>query len=240
MPVYKYRAATKAGDVVEYRTEASNRFVLMKKLKNNNLQPISVTTINVKSSKKVNKQKRNIESNNSVLKQMRAEQIEKNLSKKDNWYKRLDNKLQQNRAIKKRDIVVFTQNFYLLKKANFNNIQALTTVIDTIENQTLRTIVEDILLGVEAGENMYVTMELLSSTCFSNKSFSLSNLLCLISSGIWFSILSAMVPTLLEYININICSKFTFLTTSNVSSKSASVSPGNPTIISVENNTSGI
>ena len=163
MPVYKYRAATKAGDVVEYRTEASNRFVLMKKLKNNNLQPISVTTINVKSSKKVNKQKRNIESNNSVLKQMRAEQIEKNLSKKDNWYKRLDNKLQQNRAIKKRDIVVFTQNFYLLKKANFNNIQALTTVIDTIENQTLRTIVEDILLGVEAGENMYVTMEYYAS-----------------------------------------------------------------------------
>lgn len=163
MPLYKYRAATKAGDVVEYRTEEPNKFVLMKKLKNNELQPISITTINVKAGKKVKKQKRNIESNNSVLKQMRAEQIEKSMNKKDNWYKRLDDKLQKNRAIKKRDIIVFTQNFYLLKKANFNNIQALTTVMETIENQTLRTIVEDILLGVEAGENMYTTMEYYSS-----------------------------------------------------------------------------
>ena len=66
------------------------------------------------------------------------------------------------------------------------------------------------------------------------------NLLCFISSGIWFSILSALVPTLLEYINIKICSKLTCFTTSIVSSKSSSVSPGKPTIISVENTTSGI
>lgn len=31
--------------------------------------------------------------------------------------------------------------------------------METIENPTLRAIVEDILLGVEAGENMYTTME---------------------------------------------------------------------------------
>ena len=60
------------------------------------------------------------------------------------------------------------------------------------------------------------------------------------SSGIWFSILSATVPFLLEYININTCSKPTWFTTSNVSSKSSSVSPGNPTIISVVSVTFGI
>ena len=54
-----------------------------------------------------------------------------------------------------RDIRVFTQNFYLLKKANFNNIHALSTVIQTTENPRLRTILEDILAGVE-GRRIYV------------------------------------------------------------------------------------
>lgn len=159
MPAYKYRAATRTGDIVEYRTDAPNKITLLKKLKNNGLYPISVISINAKSDKKVKKQKRNIETSNSVLKQVRAEQIEKSMNKKESWYKRLDEKLRKNQAIKKRDIQVFTQNFYLLKKANFNNIQALSTVIEAIDNPSLKVIIEDILLGVEAGENMYTTME---------------------------------------------------------------------------------
>jgi type II secretory pathway component PulF len=58
-----------------------------------------------------------------------------------------------------RDIRVFSQNFYLLKKANFNNIHALSTVIETTENPKLKAILEEILSGVESGEFMYTTME---------------------------------------------------------------------------------
>ena len=47
----------------------------------------------------------------------------------------------------------------MLKKANFNNIHALSTIIENTENPSFRAILEDILLGVEAGENMYSTME---------------------------------------------------------------------------------
>ena len=46
-----------------------------------------------------------------------------------------------------------------MKKANFNNIHALKTIIDSTENITFKGILEDILAGVEAGENMYTTME---------------------------------------------------------------------------------
>ena len=81
MPIYKYRAATKAGDVVENRIDAPNKYALLKKLKNNDMYPISVVSINVKANKNINKQKRNIEANNSVLKQVRAEQIEKSMNK---------------------------------------------------------------------------------------------------------------------------------------------------------------
>ena len=55
--------------------------------------------------------------------------------------------------------MVFTQNFYLLKKANFNNIHALNTLIESTENLSFRGVLEDILAGVENGENMYTTME---------------------------------------------------------------------------------
>ena len=67
--------------------------------------------------------------------------------------------LSKTERITPRDLVIFTQNFYLLKKANFNNIHALRTIIESTENVTFKGILEDILAGVEAGENMYTTME---------------------------------------------------------------------------------
>lgn len=43
--------------------------------------PIFVEPLHVRSDKKIKKQKRNIETSHSVLKQVRAEQIEKNINK---------------------------------------------------------------------------------------------------------------------------------------------------------------
>lgn len=162
MPVYKYRAATRKGDVVENRVEVANKYLLLKKLKQSDLLPISITSIHVKSNKKINKQKRNIETTNSILKQVRAEQNMRNLREKSFSYK-VTTFLNKAKRITKKDIKVFTQNLFLLKKANFNNIHALSTVLETVENQTLKAIIEDILLGVEAGENMYTTMEYYAS-----------------------------------------------------------------------------
>ncbi len=59
--------------------------------------------------------------------------------------------------------MIFTQNFYLLKKADFNNIHALNTIIQSTDNITFKGIIEDILAGVEAGEYMYTTMEYYSN-----------------------------------------------------------------------------
>ncbi len=159
MPTYRYKAANQAGDIVTFKTDAANKMDLLNKLKKNGMYPISIKLVSRKKEKAVQKQKRNIETSNSVMKQLRAEQIEQNLNKRENFITKTMNFIKKNRAIKKRDVLIFTQNFYLLKKANFNNIHALTTVIETIENPLLKEIIEDILLGVEAGENMYTTME---------------------------------------------------------------------------------
>lgn len=163
MPLYNYKAANSKGEIVHNRkVEAISKFVLLKKLKENGLLPITVTQIKVsnRASKIMKKQKKNVESSNSVLKTVREQEIAKNVTSKGNSFTEKAKKaLFSNVNITNRDIVIFTQNFYLLKKANFNNIHALSTIIETTENDSFKAIIEDILLGVEAGENMYSTME---------------------------------------------------------------------------------
>lgn len=162
MPLYIYKAVDRKGQVIRNRVEEINRFVLLNKLKKNGFMPIKVTQIQM--SKKANnirkKQKKNIERSGSVLKTVRERQANMNTMSKAEIFKRDAKRiLFSNIKISNRDIVVFTQDFYLLKKANFNNIHALSTIIESTENPSFRAIIEDILLGVEAGENMYTTME---------------------------------------------------------------------------------
>lgn len=159
MPIFIYKAATKNGQVVTNRVEEINRFILLRRLKNNDLLPISVTQINARGSKTLKKQKRNVESSSSILKNIRSKEIEKSMmSRKERIKKALFSNVTSSKITNK-DLVIFTQDFYLLKKANFNNIHALSTIIESTENPSLKGILEDILLGVEAGENMYTTME---------------------------------------------------------------------------------
>ena len=159
MPIFIYKAATKNGQVVTNRVEEINRFILLRRLKNNDLLPISVIQINARGSRTLKKQKRNVESSSSILKNIRSKEIEKSMmSRKERIKKALFSNVTSSKITNK-DLVIFTQDFYLLKKANFNNIHALSTIIESTENPSLKGILEDILLGVEAGENMYTTME---------------------------------------------------------------------------------
>lgn len=162
MPLYMYKAITEKGQILRNKVEAQDKFELLTKLKNNGFTPIKVTKI--KLDKKITKQnlkkKKNIETKDSILKTVREQALlKKNTTKEEGFWQKVNKVLFTNNKIKSRDIVIFTQNLYLLKKANFNNIHALSTIIETTENPILKDIIEDILLGVEAGENMYVTME---------------------------------------------------------------------------------
>ncbi len=153
-----YKAVTKTGVVVKNKVESPSRQNLIKSLKNGNLMPISIEQISYRSNNKQKKQKRNVTDVQEIMKNVNTTQLgvqKKTLTTKEkvNLYFAKTEKITQ------RDLVVFTQNFYLLKKANFNNIHALDTIIKSTENVSFKGILEDILAGVEAGENMYTTME---------------------------------------------------------------------------------
>lgn len=161
MAVYIYKAVTRDGTIVRNKVDELSKYALMKKLKDNQLLPISVTPVRTKvTAPGVTRRKKNIETSDSILKTIREQEpLRKNLSSKDKFFIKAKEVLYAGTKVKQRDIVIFTQNFFLLKKANFNNIHALSTIIETTENPTLKAIIEDVLLGVESGENMYTTME---------------------------------------------------------------------------------
>ena len=163
MPEYIYRAVTSKGQIVRNRVEDVNKNTLIKKLKSNDLLPISIVQVAYRSKKnKVNR--RNMMDIDDIMKQadsaniMRGRQLAKPTLKE-----RVNIALAREEKITTRDVIVFTQNFYLLKKANFNNIHALSTIIDSTENLSLRGVLQDILAGVESGEYMYTTMEYYSN-----------------------------------------------------------------------------
>lgn len=162
MPTYMYKAVTKTGLIVRNKVESASRQGLIKMLKGNNLVPISIEQISYRSKKTPKKQKKNITDIQEIMKNINTTQIGVK-SKTQTTKEKINLYLAKTEKITQRDLVVFTQNFYLLKKANFNNIHALSTIIESTENITFRGILEDILAGLEAGENMYTTMEYYSN-----------------------------------------------------------------------------
>ena len=163
MPQYIYKAITKDGVIVKNKVESVNKQTLIKKLKAGDLLPIDV----VEASHGINKNriiaKKNIANVDEVLKKSKSATINQGRENKVSLAERVNSALSTQQKITQRDLMIFTQNFYLLKKADFNNIHALTTIIQSTENFTFRGILEDILAGVEAGEYIYTTMEYYSN-----------------------------------------------------------------------------
>ena len=168
MPKFEYKALTPQGKTVKNTIVESSKNACVRKLKRTGLIPITVRPtfdMNITTSKQDISKRKNLKSAEEIKQEVA---IRKMASKKKNQSMTLKQKLNtsvtlMSQKITSRDIRIFTQDFYLLKKAHFNNIQALTTVIQNTENESLQHILEDILAGVEAGEFMYTTMEYYSS-----------------------------------------------------------------------------
>ena len=163
MPEYVYRAVTRKGQIVRNRVEEASKQTLIKKLKQNDLMPIDV-----RQSAYVNKNKKKVRRNSIDMNEIMKTASSSNILTRDarteiSLAERVNVALAGTQKITNRDLVIFTQNFYLLKKANFNNIHALNTIIESTENLSLKGILQDILAGVEAGEYMYTTMEYYSN-----------------------------------------------------------------------------
>lgn len=159
MPEYVYRAITKEGVIVKNRVESGNKQTLIKRLKEGNLTPIDVVQVGY-GRKKVNTKRKNVTDIDEIMRTANSSSVIQGRGrKKQSFVEKVNLAISKQEKVTTRDIMVFTQNFYLLKKADFNNIHALSTIIESTENLTFRGVLEDILAGLEAGEYMYTTME---------------------------------------------------------------------------------
>ena len=156
MPVYVYRAVTDKGLIIKNKVEEGSKQALIKRLKNNGITPIEIIQVAYKGQ---TKKKKNVTNIQDIIKNVNTAQIDRTQKSQLSAIEKMNLYLAATEKVTVRDIVIFTENFYLLKKANFNNIHALNTIIQSTENITLKGILEDILAGVEAGEYMYTTME---------------------------------------------------------------------------------
>ena len=164
MPEYVYRAITKEGVIVRNRVDSPSKQTLIKRLKAGELLPINIVQVGYGLGKKKVARKRNVTDIDEILKTANSSTIVQGRArKKQSTQEKINLALNGSQKITTRDIMIFTQNFYLLKKADFNNIHALNTIIQSTDNITFKGIIEDILAGVEAGEYMYTTMEYYSN-----------------------------------------------------------------------------
>ena len=128
MPEYVYRAITQEGVIVRNRVESGSKQALIKRLKEGNLLPIDVVQVGY-GKKKVNTKRRNVTDIDEIMKTANSSSIVQGRGrKKQSVVEKINLALSKQEKITTRDIMVFTQNFYLLKKADFNNIHALSTI----------------------------------------------------------------------------------------------------------------
>ena len=163
MPEYTYKAVTKQGQIVKNKVEETSKNNLIKKLKKNDLLPIEVVQVSYKSQRSKNNKKNIIDIDEVMKTANSASVFQGKAGTRPTMKEKVNLILSAGQKITIKDIIIFTQNFYLLKKANFNNIHALNTIIRSTENLSFKGVLEDILAGVEAGEYMYTTMEYYSN-----------------------------------------------------------------------------
>lgn len=160
MPIYRYRGITEKGLIVNNTIEAESKQKVITQLRENGIMPIEILQRGLASRKK--KTRRNMAQAKEIFKEVSVAQIatkNEKIKNKSDFSEKMSRYFETTKKITTRDIVIFTQDFYLLKKANFNNIHALSTIIQSTENPSFKAILEDILAGLEAGDYMYSTME---------------------------------------------------------------------------------
>lgn len=161
MAMYSYKAVSKTGQIFRNKMSDESPENVARRLKLQGLTPISIkkdakiaSAIVPAQREKKNKSVAIVV--NESLAKAEAENKAKREKKKD---LNADIDFSFLDRVTTEDVVAFTQMLLLLKKANFTNMRALTTMLNNTKNTAMRNIIEDILNGLEAGQYIYTTLE---------------------------------------------------------------------------------
>lgn len=160
MPSYKYRVLMEDGRIGRGKVSAVNKSKAIETLKEDSMQPIFIKRLyeNRKKYKRLD-YKRIEKANQKVL----TDSIRKKKAYKKTKLDLREFTFQDLKNLFKRpkpkEVLTFVNNFYILKKAKFNNVQALQSLFEGESNEAFKDIIEDLLIGVESGEKLHILME---------------------------------------------------------------------------------
>ena len=157
MPEFKYRGILKNGSMVKGEIIASNRSDVIHKLKASKVQPI---TVKVQSKAQMSESKKKVDTNRlekiqSEVESQRIFTVQKKQTIKNS--SSVAAALFSNVSfgqITDKDVLTFTNSLYILKKAKFNNVAAFESLYNSTHNKKLRAIIEEILVGIQAGASI--------------------------------------------------------------------------------------
>ncbi|MBQ8044593.1 MAG: type II secretion system F family protein, partial [Clostridia bacterium] len=163
MPEFKYRAVLRNGKMVRGIFTAQSKSDVIQMLKNTKMTPISIVTKRIKrpavKRKEIDLKKLSKAAERDTKKSTICKVSEnKNMTRKQKLMALLTSDVSISKRVKPKDVLVFTNALYILKKAKFNNITALESVYNSTVNKRLKDIIEEIIIAVESGETIYSVM----------------------------------------------------------------------------------
>ena len=157
MPEYKYRGMLRNGKILRGIMVAKNKHEVIAMLKQSRVQPIAVKSMKsqlVSESKKKVDYKKLEKIQQDVERQKSASRVKRDKANNATGIMSILTSDVSFGRVKTKDILTFTNSLYVLKKAKFNNIAAFESLFNSTENKKLQDVVEDILIGIEAGASI--------------------------------------------------------------------------------------
>ncbi|MBR5227823.1 MAG: type II secretion system F family protein [Clostridia bacterium] len=156
MPEFRYRGMLRNGKTIRGVMTARNKRDVIKNLKTSRIQPIRIRSrknVTITNTKIDSKKLMNIQADVERTKVSSRKPVQKKgfgaILTSDISF-----------GISNKDILTFTNNLYILKKAKFNNIDAFESLYGSTENSKLRDIIDDILIGIEGGYKIHEMMQM--------------------------------------------------------------------------------
>lgn len=159
MAEFRYRGFIRNGRIIRGKIVGKNKYDVMNKLKEANIQPIAIRIFKVSKAKiKAPKSAVDFKKLTKIVEMSRLSK-EKNGSKTGGKSAfNVTGDITIFSGVKPKDVLTFTNTLYILKKAKFNNSAAFESIYNSTENKKLKDVVDDILVGVEAGHKIYEMM----------------------------------------------------------------------------------
>ena len=135
------KVLTPQGQIVKIKINGNDKISCLRKLKQNGMTPIS------------------IKSSFNILRNDEKTTAKIYSSRRKNENKIRNQIIQLSDKVSIEEVKIFTNNFYILKKAKFTNHHAIKTIMNSTKNLQLKKVLNDMLKNLESGKLIYKTME---------------------------------------------------------------------------------